>query len=211
MTRLIYGIFVFLLIFSPLALGTVEAWSLVIIEALAILAFLILVLGDRKKTFYETLGLLPLVLFLVYMLLQIVPLPAKLVRAISPATYAISEQTIGLVLVEPINWISLSMNKKATASEFFRIAAFSCFYILTVQLLSDKNLLKRTVMIIISYSAVLAFLTLALKLFSTMGFLWFRKISVASNHLAGFLLMIYPLAMTLFFYYFVRNMHESLK
>jgi hypothetical protein len=199
MTRLIYGIFVFLLIFSPLALGTVETWSFFIMETLAILAFLLFVLGDRNKTFYEIPGLLPLVLFLAYMLFQIVPLPAGWVRAISSSTYAVYEQTIGQA--EPVTWMTLSMNRKATASEFFRMAAYSCFYILTVQLLSDQKLLKRTVSIVIGYAAILAFLVLVLKLFETIGFFGFRKIAVWENHLDGFLLMTYPLALGLFFYY----------
>jgi hypothetical protein len=41
-------------------------------------------------------------------------------------------------------------------------------------LLSDKRLLKRTLKIVTGYAAVSAFLTIVLKPFARMGFLWFR-------------------------------------
>jgi hypothetical protein len=97
------------------------------------------------------------------------------------------------------------------SSWFFRMAAYACFYILTVQMLSDQKLLKRTVTIIIGYAAILAFLVLVLKPFATIGFFRPIKILVTSNYLSGFLLLIYPFSLALFFHHNAIGMHEALK
>lgn len=221
MNKLIYSIFIFILIFSPLAFGTVEIWSLAIMETLAVLAFSLLLFRGRKQIFYGTPGIFPLVLFLTYMMIQLIPFPAEFVRLISPSTYALYNKTIGII--EPLNWISLSINKKATISEFFRFFAYVCFYILTVQLMTDGKILKKTVAIVLGYVTVLSFLTLLIGPFAKYNFIWFRKVSVElinieyspfgpyvnGNHFSAFILMIFPLTIALFFHYASRDNYES--
>ena len=94
MDRTSYGIFIFVLIFSPLAFGAVEQWSLTVMEGLSVLACLLFLLGNRgKATFHEIPGIVPLTLFLAYMLIQIVPLPAGTIKALSPETYTLLKET----------------------------------------------------------------------------------------------------------------------
>ena len=44
-----YRLYIFLLIFTPLAFGTVEAWSLTVMEVTAVAAFLLLLIDIRKN------------------------------------------------------------------------------------------------------------------------------------------------------------------
>lgn len=211
MNRLAYMIFLFVLIFSPLAFGTVERWSLAIMETLSILALLFLFLGNKREALYEIPGILPLILFLGYILLQLVPLPAGIVKLISPSTYSLYNETIGII--EPVEWMSISINKKATLAEFFRFAAYVGFYVMTIQLLTNKELLKKTVTIVIVFATLLSIFALLQDTLVKDKAGWFRNLKhigipfvpfgsfIYHNNYAAFIEMIFPLSLGLFFYY----------
>lgn len=221
MDRLIYRIFLFLLIFSPLAFGTVERWSLAIVETFSILALFLLFLRNKKEPFYHVPGIIPLILFLTYIFLQLIPLPAAIVKIFSPATHALYTETIGVV--EPAPWMSLSINKKATLAEFFRFAAYVSFYVVTIQLLIKKTWLKETVNVLIVFAAFLSVLALLQEVLSNDKIFWFRKVSVIGipfapfgpfvnrNHFPAFMLMIFPVVLGLFFYYKPRVRYGALR
>ena len=145
-------LYLFILIFAPLAFGAVEQWSLAIIGSLCLFTLLLYViyLHLQKEMLYEVPGILPLLLLLLYMLFQIVPFPAGFVKFISPSTYDLYKGTIGVF--DPLAWMSISINKWETLNEFFRFSAYVAIYILTVQLLKDKVILKKTISIIIIFA-----------------------------------------------------------
>jgi len=150
MSRSIFIIFIFILIFSPLAFGTVEPWSLTIMETscfLALFLFLLRNKRDKKPFLYEIPGIVPLTFLLAFILLQFVPLPAEMVKIISPGTYNLYKDTI--FADQQTRWISLSINTKQTVSEFFRIASYVVFYVLTIQLLTKKDNLIKIIAVVV--------------------------------------------------------------
>jgi O-antigen ligase/Tfp pilus assembly protein PilF len=211
MKRNIFRIYIFVLIFSPLAFGTVERWSLTIMETLSLLAVGLLIMNNiRRKAsfFYDVPGTVPLMLFLSYMLVQLVPLPPGLLLLVSPGTYAVYHDTVWTT--GPLTWLPLSLNRKATLSEFFRIASYAAFYVLTVQLLVKKDLLKRTVVLIIVFVSALSFFGIVQHFLSNNKIFWIRELTqggvpfgpyVNRNHYAGLVGMIFPLALSLFLFY----------
>lgn len=207
---MVYRLFIFILLFSPLAFGTVEQWSLTIMESASFAAFLLLAayLLRRKTALYEVPGLVPLLLLLLFIACQIVPLPAELVRYLAPATHKLYSETAGIL--EPAAWIPLSINAKATLTEFFRISSYVVFYILTVQLLTDKARLQKTVLIIIVFAALLSILAVVQKILSPDMIYWFRAVPVNAtpmgpyvyhNAYAGLMEMLLPIALVLFYHY----------
>ena len=222
MTPLLYRLFIFLLIFSPLAFGTVEQWSLAIMESLAILALLLLFFRNKDQVFYEVPGIVPLVLFLAYILIQLVPLPPGVIKFISPTTYSLYHETVGIV--EPVGWMSISINQKATLAEFFRFAAYVGIYVVTIQLLSKKEFLKKTVTIIITFGTVLSIFALLQYVLSNGKIFWLRDVAeyrsigyshygsfIYRNHYAATLEMILPLVLCLFFYYKPQVHYQSFR
>ena len=211
MTKIIFGIFVFILIFSPLAFGTVEPWSLTIMETFSIFAFFLLFVGNlqhRDVFTYEIPGLVPLIFFLAYLLLQLIPMPSGIIRIISPETYNVYKETI--LIYEPLTWVSLSINKKATSMEFFRITAYAAFYVLTIQLLTKKDIFKKTITVIIVFASLLSFLGILQHILSNNRVFWLRELTqggipfgpyVNRNHYAGLMEMIFPLVLGLFLFY----------
>jgi O-antigen ligase/Tfp pilus assembly protein PilF len=204
-----FKIFLSVLIFSPIAFGTVEQWSLSIMESASFLALLtlMLVMHNRKETFYSVPGTLPLLLLLSYMLMQILPLPAGIIKIVSPKTYALYEATVGVV--EPLGWLSISINRKAALLEFFRLASYGAFYILTVQLLTKKDLLKRTTTLVVVFGSVLAFIALLQFILASDKIFLIRKVPenahpfgpyLNRNHYAGLMGMVFPLVIGLLIY-----------
>ncbi|MDM8556740.1 O-antigen ligase family protein [Desulfococcaceae bacterium HSG7] len=217
MPKIIYRLFLFLLIFSPLAFGTVELWSLTIMELSAIATVLIFFihLNKHKKPLYEIPGAVPFILILLYTLLQLTPFPIGLIKLISPSAYSLYNNTLGPV--EHLGWMSVSINSKATLAEFFRLAAYFCFYVLTIQILSQKKELKKTVSVVIIFATLLAVLAMAQYLIPIQmdsklhhKIFWLRGLTHSSipfgpyvnhNHYAGLMEMLFPIILSLFLFY----------
>lgn len=212
-------LFFFTLIFAPLAFGTVEPWSYAIMEgaAFAALFFYLIYAAGTGAEIFEVPGLAWLALFLGFILLQIIPLPAFFVALISPASYELQQSAAFARGTDA--WMTISVHPRATIESFFRYAAYAAFYILAIQLLSRKDLLKKTVFIIIIFGALLAFSSI-LQLYLTEDMaLWIRHVPINSmiigpyichNHYAGLMEMIFPVALALFFFYRPRLGEGSL-
>jgi O-antigen ligase/tetratricopeptide (TPR) repeat protein len=219
--KFIFILFLSVLIFSPLAFGTVETWSYTIMDGLSFLAvFLLLLRNLRHKInfLYEIPGIIPLIILSTYIFIQLIPLPPEFVGVISPETYNLYKDTI--LVYDHSSWISLSINKKATLTEFFRITSYVCFYILTVQLLTDRNNLKKTVTVIVFFASALSFLGILQHIISNNKIYWLRGLTqggtpfgpyVNRNHYAGFMGMIFPLVLSLFLFYKPHVMYSSLR
>ncbi|HFQ79970.1 MAG TPA: hypothetical protein ENK33_01185, partial [Desulfobacterales bacterium] len=158
--------FIFLLVFAPLAFGTTGLWALTITESGAVAALLVYLLGRRQRdaVFYRTPGLVPLILFLCYILAQLLPLPAGLIKFISPATWQLYHAAFGPLSLP--GGISISIDKKATIAAFFRFSAYAAFYVLTIQLLVRRERLKKTAAIVAVFAVLPALLAIVLKLTS---------------------------------------------
>ena len=218
-SRHVFRIFIFVLIFSPLAFGTVEHWSLSLMEVSIFSALLLFSLRKWVSgSIYETPGIIPLLLIILYIGIQLIPLPSGIIKIISPSTYALYEGTMGIY--EPVNWISLSVDKNATLKEFFRILSYGIFYILTIQLLTKKELLKKTVMVIIIFASLLSLFALLQHLLLNNKIYWFRGLKqggspfgpyVNRNHYAGFMEMIFPVVLSLSLAYKPKVIVTSLR
>ena len=221
MIRAVYSLFLFLLIFSPLAFGTVEQWSLTVMETVSMTALsLLLFIHVRNRDYFlhNIPGIVPLLLLNAYILLQIVPLPSLIVRFISPETYVVYGETSALE--ETLSWVSLSLNKKATIVDFFRLAAYTAFYVLTVQLLKDRKYLKRTVLVLVVLASVISLQSIMQYLFFNGKIYWLREIPkgagpfgpyVNRNHFAGYMNMLFPVVLSMFIAYRPHIVYGSLR
>ena len=220
MNKTIHQIFIFILIFAPLSFGAREEWSFLIVSTCTLSGFLLLLLELRKKKeiAYQIPGILPLALFLLWTAIQLVPFPVFFVKIISPSTVRLYQETIGIA--EPVQWISLSINNRSTLLEFFRYATYVIFYILTVQLFTRKEYLKKTVKYVVLLSAAIATLAILQYFLSADKIYGFRSVPenatpfgpyVYHNHYAGFMEMVFPLSLALFLYYRPVVMYGSFR
>jgi len=181
-------------------------------EASAVLALCISLFkgsrGEVPTPLPDVPGILPLLLLLVYSLFQLLPLPPGLLKVLSPGTYALYRDSIWIA--DPGRWVSLSLNVKGTIAFFFRYAAYTCVYILAIQLQTDRRALRKMVTGLVVFGACLAFFGILPHLLPNNRLYWFRELTkggvpfgpyVNRNHYAGLIGMIVPLAISGFLYY----------
>ncbi len=212
-------LFIFLILFTPLAFGTVEPWSYAIMEiltAFALFIFLVAVVKKNEKL-YAVPGIIPLLILLGYVLFQLVPLPSDTVKLLSPAAFEVYQGSN--LFSNTSKYMTLSLNHQATLSEFFRYSTYVMFYVLTIQLLKDKHLMRNTVLIIAFFGGILAVSSILQFYLTENVLLWFRPSPknsiivgpyVNHNHYAGLMEMIFPIVLSLFFFYRPRIKNTSL-
>ncbi|MEN8210678.1 MAG: O-antigen ligase family protein [Thermodesulfobacteriota bacterium] len=217
--KLSKNLFFFSIIFAPLAFGTTETWSYAVMEicvSLSLLSFFIYIFKHNKEL-YHVPGLIPLLLFLLYILFQLVPLPLSVIEFLSPQASEIYQGNNFLAGVN--SWACLSLNPKATLSEFMRYSTYVLFFILTVQLLKNRGVFQSTIFIIALFGGLLAFSSI-LQFYMTQDMaLWFRYTPdnsivvgpyVNHNHYAGLMELIFPVVLGLFLFYRPRIQNTSL-
>jgi O-antigen ligase/Tfp pilus assembly protein PilF len=210
----------FLLVFTPLAFGTVEPWSYAMMEtAIAVAALFYLTSLLRKNApLYRVPGILPLILLLGFILLQLIPLPAPIVNIISPKAFEI-HNTASYLTGMPAPLMPLSIHPRTTLIELLRFCSYVLFYVLTVQMLGEKIRLKQTAWLVLVFGALLSFFSILEQYLAGDALFWFWDSPpnstgfgpyVNRNHFAGLMEMIFPIALSLFFFYRPRTGSRSL-
>ena len=213
-----FTLFIITLFFAPLAFGSTEYWSVATVELLVAITGLVFFFPFPKKefTFYKPAGFLPLLLLTGWMLLQCIPLPAPLVRLISPHTYEAYQPLLDVR--QTMHFIPLTVHLKASLQEFLRIGSYLIFYILTVQLLTRRKRLLTTIKSISFLTLFIALLAIGQKLTAPHTIFWFRHLAegktamgpwVYANHYAGFMIMLCPVLLSLLFYYQPGHHHRD--
>jgi len=210
-----YGI-IFLLVFTPLAFGSVHVWAYTIME-LGVFSLLALWFADRlifswseTLTWVKTPVNLILILFLVLIGLQILPLPAPVAALISPHTYADKKQLF-TILAKAANapsdgpsWMMLSYYFHSTLVKGLKLGAYCGMFFLVLNTVTSKqkiDILVYTIILIGLFQAVYAIF----QVFSITPKVWWWKSRVGdhrwasgtfivSNHFAGYMEMVLCLA-----------------
>ncbi|MFP4447015.1 MAG: O-antigen ligase family protein, partial [Desulfosudaceae bacterium] len=176
-------------------------------------AALLLFLPNRSAPLYYPPGLVPLLLIAGYIFLQILPLPAGLVRLLSPEAGRIYHHTTAAV--DASAWISLSLHPRATLLELARFLSYLVFYVVAVQLLADRRRLMRTLNVITVLAGLLSLFVIVQLVSRYLNYpffpheklFWIRESVnglqsvgpyVNRNHYAGLMEMIFPLVVVLF-------------
>lgn len=219
MERSAFLTFLFCLFFAPLAFGGTKEWAVVLMEAAALTSCLLVVFsgrgGSERRQLRAVPGILPLLLFLAYILLQIVPLPPAVVSTLSPEAYRLQSRFLAPGAVP--GWLPLSLDPRSTLQEFFLWGSCAMFYWTSVQLLADAGRLQRTVRAlaifggVLSYTAIFQYFTAGNRIF------WLFPAYGASpfgpyynrNHYAALIGMILPIVLAAFLYSSPRGAYSS--
>jgi len=205
-----YALFLFVLLFTPLAFGAVEPWALAIAEFSILTSFLLLAASGwlRKECPFRIPGMLPLLLFLGWMILQMLPLPVSILQALSPATGEIYAPL--LEADRAIGHIPITLHPKAALLSFFKWSSCAIMYILTVNHLHNTRRLKQVITLITVFISLLAVQAILQKLTSPQELYWFRAAPADSsptgpwvygNQYAGFMGLVFPLIAALFLFH----------
>lgn len=145
-----------------------------------------------------------LAVFLVVSLLQIVPLPAGVVKILSPRAYDIFLGLSRDGITAPSPWLTLSLAPSATLSELVLILCYGIFGFLVLRTVRSRRQVEIFVLVIVASALFQALYGMA-ETFSghEMIFGRVKRFGAGSvtgtyvnrNHFAGFLEMVFPLSL----------------
>src|SRR6056297_38318 len=215
MYKTAYWLFLAALIFAPLAFGTVETWSYTVMELMICASAGLLFFSLRNNRLYKVPAIIPLLFISGAILFQVVPLPASLVRLISPESYSIYQNTAGVL--SPLDWMPISVYPRTTLMAFLRFSTYVLFYAAAIQFFSNSALLKRNLSVVTGFGALLGFFVIIEFFTRIMNYpLPYEKILfirdsvhgsgavgpyVNRNHYAGLMEMLFPLVLAGFLVY----------
>lgn len=188
--------------------GTVEPWSLAIMEVACILLFLFWIFMATKAAegplrIVKPPYLAPFCVLIGLTIFQLVPLPPLFVKVISPETYSVYRDAASSP--DGLSWLTLSLYPQATIQEAVRLTAYLCAYFLALQVLKESKYVAMMATAILG-AGVLVALTGILQVVSWNGkLLWFRPFDIGAafgpyvnkNHFAGLMEMVIPVSVGL--------------
>jgi O-antigen ligase len=195
-----YGLII-LIIFTPLCFGSVHPWAYTGMELVVIFLLILWVYISLKKGLIywaKTPLNIPILLFVILILFQIIPLPDFVLKIISPKT----KELYNITLPSISYFNSLTIYKHATKLEFFKIVSYLGIFFLIINNLNKKSV-DRIIIAIIMIGFIIAIIGIVQKYTAPKKIYGFRDASYASpfgpyvnrNHFAGYMEMVVPLTL----------------
>jgi len=210
-------LFLLLLFGMPLWVGATSTLAiLVLLDGCFSLLLLIL---HQTESFYRPPGLLPFMLFCLWLLVQLVPLPPVLLAWLMPGYLPFLKQ--GLWTLLPLSWHPISLYPAAGLAEFLRFTAYLAFYLAATNLLISTQWQKRLLLWLSGFFGCYAFLGLVQFFAPTGRIFWvfypwpesgrFFATYVNGNHYAALLGMVFPLLVICLLHYVPHAGYGSLR
>jgi O-antigen ligase len=206
--RIIEAGALFLLVFTPLAYGTVEPWSEAIAELVVLGMVLVWVLGmlrDWELRIELPPGWLPAYLFLALVFLQASPLPSALVGLVSPWTLGL-HQTAAAYIGGVSHFVTLSLAPHATLREALKLGAVAAFFLVCYNTYGTRAQITRAIWTMIMMGSLISIFGIVQRMTWNSHLYWVgpetRHASVFGPfvnraHFAGLIVVVVPLALAL--------------
>ncbi len=203
---------VFLLIFTPLAIGTVQDWSAAIMEIVSFLIFAAWLLKNltcessakdfpdqavesaNKKLFISFSLILCIIVF------QILPLPSQILSVLSPKNSFLYQ-----TLIDDQAWRTISICPNATFDQMMKVMSYAAVFFVIIHHYNNEEKMKGLFRALIYIGCSLAFLAVVQKVAGNGKILWLVKIQpdwkpfgpyINKNHFAGYMEMTAPIALS---------------
>ncbi len=190
----------------PVLFAAVQPWVWSFYSICMMVTFLIFLWQDRVKLLHFPgwgVNLMVIIFFAVALFLSL-PIPGYILSYLSPVGF----QTLTkakLLLDLPSLWSTLSYSPQVALSWWVFLISLYLFFITSAKLCDNANHLKSIVLVMIGIGLIEAVYGLVQALVPTMGVLWVdyvqaymgdaRGTFINRNHFAGFIEMVWPLAL----------------
>ena len=175
--RVIEWLLISLLAFMPLAFGAVEAWSEEVVVAFAAaisICFALKLVFEKSTRLIWSWAYVPIALFIVVAIFQLVPLRTSLVSAISPNTAATKKELLGDLPYSSrlLKYMVLSFYPNATKHNLRLALAAAAVFFVVVNVHRRPDQIKRLLGAITLIGGSIALLALAQDLFGNGKIYW---------------------------------------
>ena len=175
-----------LLAFMPLALGAVHAWSeevVIVISGAMVVCFLLKRLLNAQTRLIKTWAYFPIAAFVLIAVLQLVPLPARVVGIISPNTVKLKTELLGDLVGDgtAVESMTLSFYTNATIHDLRLALAVTAVFVVVLNVFRSPSQIVRLLTAIAIIGGAVAAVALAQDLFGNGKIYWF----ISSKHHIG--------------------------
>ena len=176
--KVIEWLLISLLAFMPLAFGAVEAWSEEVVVALAAaisLCFLLKLIIEKDTRLIWSWAFVPVAIFILVAVVQLIPLRASLVTAISPETAATKAELLDDLPNSRtlLRYMTLSFYPNATKHDLRLVLSVAAVFFVVVNIYRRPDQIKRLLVAIAIIGGSIAVLALAQDLFGNGKIYWF--------------------------------------
>ncbi len=202
-----------IVIFTPLAFGTVHVWAYTLFELVVLILISIWII---KMIYNEEIEILKnplnysILAFVCLIFLQLMPMPEGIIKLISPNTQQIYFDTYNSLNVKNHltgSMMSFSLNPYATTIELYKMLAYiGVFYLIVENMITSKQIHK--ILIVIILIGFLVSLFGLIQHFTWNGKVyWYRELThggspfgpfINRNNFAGYINLIIPISLSMF-------------
>lgn len=200
-----HSLFIFLIAFSCLFYGSVTIFPQAIIQTVSA-ALVLLWLSDmvrRKKCVLLKTSLAGILLVFVFLVvLQLIPLPAGIVKALSPQAFFYQQKLVPSGFLS--SFLTLSINPDATMGELLRLIAYVGIFIVAMHTVETKKQFSLLLNVLIFFGAAVSLFGIVQKYCFPERIYWFDASATSNavfgpfinrNNFSGYINMIIPLTL----------------
>jgi O-antigen ligase len=196
----------FVVLTTPLLFAAVQPWVWSFYSILIFATFLLLLWIGRNQRLWisNKITIFTLGIFFAVTLCQYLPLPSSLLSLLSPSRYEILA-TSNRLIDNQFSWQPLSYSPLVSFSWWTFLMSTCIFFFLLKYSLHSRQSIKIFIQLMIALAVIEAIYGLAQALVPSLGVLWVDYIQVGlgkargtfinRNHFAGFIEMVWPLAL----------------
>jgi O-antigen ligase len=190
----------------PIPFAAVQPWVWSLYCLLMIAAFILFLWTRQDQSVIPRVGYLnkTVVIFFIWTFFLCLPFPYPVLSFLSPTKSGILTQAWALTDSTPA-WETISYSSRKALTWWVFLVSLGLFFIVVRDLCLERKMLKRIVFVMIGIGLIEAAYGLVQTLVPSMGVLWVdfvkdyigtaRGTFINRNHFAGFLEMIWPLAL----------------
>ncbi len=180
-----------LLAFMPLAFGVVHAWSeevVVVLSGAIIICFLLRQILYRDQSMIWSWSYVPVALFILVAVFQLIPLPTQLVSTISPNTAVLKTELLGDLpnADQVLEQMTLSFYPRATEHNLRLVLSIAAVFVVVLNVFRRPEQIKRLLLAITVIGGVVATIALAQNVFGNGKIFWFVPTRYGGAHSGPF-------------------------
>jgi len=167
-----------MLVFAPAAFGAVEAWSkevVVVLSGLLAVVFALKLLCRPDLRIVRSWSYLLIGLFILIAVLQLMPMPAWLVKVLSPNTLRLKNELLSVLpgAAVPASTATLTFYTNATKNDLRLVLAVASVFIVVLNVFRRPQQIKRLLGAIALIGGLFALIAMAQELFGNDKVYWF--------------------------------------
>ncbi len=215
---IIEGGVLFLIVFSPLAFGSVQVWAQTVIELIIFLmltSWILKIIIQKKIVFLKKSLSIPILAFIVLILFQIIPLPEFILKFFSGTHRFYNNVSSQIPVLYNLGEQCLSVYRYATYIDLLKIVTCALLFFVIINNINSKKQIKRIFWAIVLTGFFICIFAIIQKFTWNGKIYWCKKIIrgapfgpyINRDHFAGYINLVIPLSLGLI----LSRMNNSIK